>query len=202
MSSTLYYSTLSRIIYPPFRKKVTTIDGLDNFPARGGCIIAANHVDWLDGFYIAATVDHHFHRPVHFLTKSGNYWWTTLAVQIPPDRGAIVDTAVQKLQAGQVICNFPEGERSPDGKLQPGKTGTVRMAAAASVPVVPLGITCDAGRNMGQSLQFLLSRAHPVDLRFGPPLSFTVPPTGVTAEWLTSETERLMNVIAPLCGKK
>lgn len=195
------YSVLSSIIYPVFNKKLDHVTGVDYLPSQGGYLIACNHVDWLDGFYITATTGKYRGVPTHFLTKSNNYWWTTIAVQIPDDRNTIIDQAVQQLRSGKVICNFPEGERNATPKLLLGKTGTVRMAAEAGVPVIPAGITCEAGRNMGQSIRFLFSNKYRINLSFGEPLRFNVPPTGITTEWLTNETTRLMRAIAPLCGK-
>jgi len=199
--SSLAYSLVKAVIYPLFRSKVKDVHGLEQLPQSGGFLIAANHVDYLDGFYIAVVVGINLNTPVHFLTKTNNYWWTTLAVQIPKDNnGQIVDPAVKALKSGQVICNFPEGQRNDTDKLLPGKTGTVRMAALAGVPVVPLGITCSAGKNVTQSWQFRRSKNHPVSLRFGQPLTFQPPPE-LSREWLEQETDKLMSAIAPLCNK-
>lgn len=196
-----FYTTASAIVYPLFNAKLGTVEGVEHLPKHGGFLIACNHVDWLDGFYIVAAVGRARGVPTHFLTASSNYRWTTIAVQIPADRSQVISTAVEHLRGGKVICNFPEASRNSSATLLPGKTGTVRMAAEAGVPIVPAGITCDAGRNMGQSLQYLFSSGHPVRLRFGAPLMCSTPSTGVTTEWLSSETERLMRAIAPLCNK-
>lgn len=198
----LVYATLSSLAYPIFNAKISTVDGAENLPPAGGYVIAANHVDWLDGFYIAAVVGSTRDIPVHFLTKTKNYWWTTVAIQIPTERhGAIVDTAVEALQRGQVICNFPEGQRSTGAQLQPGKTGTVRMAALANVPVVPLGISLPDGKTMRQSILNIMTTGREVTIRFGTPLHFALPAGGMTETWLTTETRRLMAAIAPLAGK-
>lgn len=201
MPSRVVYNTLSKIIYPLFLAKIADSEGLENLPNRGGFLIAANHVDWLDGFFIAAAVGEHLHRPVLFLTKTNNYWWTTLTIQIPPSsNGAIVDTAVAQLEKNRIICNFPEGIRNSEKKLAPGKTGTARMAMLAGVPVVPLGISCDSGRSMAQSLLYLASPNHHVALRFGKPIPFEKN-TNPTADEIRSETEKIMRTIAPLARK-
>lgn len=199
--TSLIYALLSPIIFPSFQRKVTTLHGLDNLPKSGGYVLACNHIDWLDGFYIVAIVQKYRHVPTHFLTKSNNYWWTGIAAQIPADRGAIVDSAVEKLTNGMVICNFPEGERNTTEQLSSGKTGTVRMAAESGVPVIPVGITCDAGRNMGQSIQYLLSKKRTVSLAFGEPIRYTIPKEDITSAWLDNETSRLMRAIAQLAHK-
>ena len=187
-----------------FTQNIERLSGLEHLPKRGGYILAANHVDFLDGFYLIAVVGTHRKIPVYFLTKSNTYRWTSVTVKIPTkQRGAIVDFAVTYLQRGHVICNFPEGQRNNTNKLLPGKTGTVRMAMAAGVPVVPVGITCSAGRNMAQSMYYLFSQRHPVHIAFGKPLNFTMPENGkITNELLADHTATLMRAIAPLAGKR
>lgn len=197
----IIYRVLASIVYPAFQRKVVSVRGIEHLPTSGGFILACNHVDWLDGFYIGATIEKYRHFPTYFLTASNNYWWTTIAVQIPADRSMIISHAVQQLQAGKIICNFVEGERNPTAQLLPGKTGTVRMAIEAGVPVVPVGITCEAGRSMGQSLQYLLSSGRPVNIAFGQPLHFSRPSGELGPDWLNNETQHLMAAIAPLAGK-
>lgn len=203
----IVYQTLQQVGYPLFKPKLQAVTGTDNLPASGGYIIAANHVDFLDGFYIAAAIGLALRpdgqprqTPVHFLTKSNNYWWTTAAIQIPEDRGQVISQAVTELQSGTVICNFPEGQRNSTAELLPGKTGTVRMAVEAQVPIVPLGITCTPGKNMGESLRYLLSKNHPVSIHIGQLLLFS-PADGASRGALEAATNRLMMAIAPLAGK-
>lgn len=201
MFSRAVYLTLSSIIYPIFLKKIATIEGAEHLPKSGGFLLAANHVDWLDGFFIAAAVGKLLDRPVFFLTKTNNYWWTTMTIQIPPEHnGAIIDTAVMQLERNRIICNFPEGVRNSEKKLAPGKTGTARIAMLAGVPVVPLGISCDAGESMAQSLLYLASSRHHVTLRFGTPIPFkkTANPT---PDHVRDGTKTIMHAIAPLANK-
>lgn len=191
---------MRRIVYPPFWRKVASVEGREHLPTSGGFVLAANHVDWLDGFYLAAAVDRTRNIPLYFLTKSRNYWWTTIALPIPEERESIIATAVTYLRRGRSICNFPEGRRNPTDRMLSGKTGTVRMAIEANVPVVPVGIACEAGENMTQSLRFLLSASHPVRLRFGPALRYTAPAT-VTEKYLYQATAELIRSIATLADK-
>lgn len=201
--SRLVYKTLSSVVFPIFLSKLKQVEGLEHLPASGGFLIAANHVDWLDGFYIAAIIHHQLHRPVYFLTKTNNYWWTTVTIQIPTsNRGAIISKAVDHVQAQRIICNFPEGERNVTNKLVPGKTGTARMALLAGVPVVPLGISCESGKTMAQSLRYLLSAKHPVQLRFGAPIILGKKSAEqLTTDEVDSGTAAIMSAIAPLAGK-
>ncbi len=197
---TLAYASVTKVAYPLFKPKLQDIAGVEHLPRKGGFIIAANHVDWLDGFYIAVAVGLHRRIPVYFLTKTNNYWWTTLALQIPAQPSAIVDQAVTHLRSDKVICNFPEGQRNPTKKLLPGRTGTVRMALQAGVPIVPFGIACSSGKNVAQSLLYLMSNNHAVRIRIGKPIRLT-PPGEMTSEFLTRAADRVMRAIAPLCGK-
>ncbi len=201
--SRLVYKTLSSVVYPIFVGKTKRVEGLEHLPTSGGFLIAANHVDWLDGFFIAATIARQLHRPVYFLTKTNNYWWTTMTIQIPTsNRGAIISKAIDQLQAKRIICNFPEGERNTTTKLRPGKTGTVRMALLSGVPIIPLGISCDAGRTMAQSLRYLLSAQHPVRLRFGRPIILGQKRSeDIRAQDADMGTAAVMSAIAPLAGK-
>ncbi len=200
--SRVVYNSLSAVIYPMFLAKIKKTEGLENLPRRGGFLIAANHVDWLDGFYIAAAVGEYLNRPVYFLTKTNNYWWTTLTIQIPTSaRGTIVDTAVKQVTKGKIICNFPEGVRNDNKTLVPGKTGTARIAMMAGVPIIPLGISCDSGRTMAQSLLYALSAQHPVTLRVGPPLTFSRQRVDPAPADVRTATAAIMRAIAPLAGK-
>lgn len=199
--TSLAYASVTKIAYPLFKPKVQDVIGLEYIPRRGGFIIAANHVDWLDGFYIAVAIGLNLGRPVYFLTKSNNYRWTTVALKIPRQPQAIIDQASKYLHGGKAICNFPEGQRNASRKLLPGKTGTVRMAIEAQVPIIPLGITCSAGKNMGQSLLYLMSNNHQVKIKIGKALTIPVPADGLSRDFLETQTERVMRAIAPLAGK-
>jgi len=166
--------------------------------------ISPDHVDWLDGFYIAAALGIARDVPVYFLTKSNNYWWTTVTLQIPADRReSVVDMASEYLQSGKVICNFIEGQRNTGRLLLPGKTGAVRMAMAAGVPVVPLGIACRPGKTMAKSLVKLFSSGQDVHIRIGKPIHLPpMDPNEASAAKLKEETQNIMRAIAPLAGKR
>jgi 1-acyl-sn-glycerol-3-phosphate acyltransferase len=196
------YQTVKTVAYPIFRQKISAIHGLEHLPTSGSFVIAANHVDWLDGFYIAATIGEALGIPVYFLTKSNNYWWTQIAIQIPPEKKNTVEIAVEALRSGKVICNFPEGQRNSTNTLLPGKTGSVRMAALAGVPIIPLGIQSSSKKNMAASILQMMQKNHCVEISIGPALSFSIPEHGVTEEWLKTSTHQLMGAIAPLCHKR
>ncbi|MEK6876058.1 MAG: lysophospholipid acyltransferase family protein [Nanoarchaeota archaeon] len=123
---------------------------MENIP-KEGCIIASNHVSYLDPSILGFTVSQKLNKKVHYLAKIELFRsFFSRAVHklfeaIPVDRTSKstlwIKEAKKYLRKGEVIGFFPEGERSSSGKLQKGKTGVVRLALAAKAPIVPIGIT-------------------------------------------------------------
>ena len=134
---------LLRLLYKP--KAV----GLENIP-EGPAILAANHQSFLDDLLLPLLVPG---RKVVFLAKADYFdkwylgWFFKGANVIPVRREsrsaaeAALQTGVQALREGNLVGIFPEGTRSPDGRLYRGKTGVARMALEAQVPVIPVAIT-------------------------------------------------------------
>ena len=123
-------------------------EGLENVPAQGNAILAANHISFLDSFFIPLVVP----RRVTYLAKA-EYWdsWKTrwffdLVGQIPVRRGdsakanAALEAGRRVLNRGGLLGIYPEGTRSPDGTCYRGKTGVARMALDTRSPVVPVGL--------------------------------------------------------------
>jgi 1-acyl-sn-glycerol-3-phosphate acyltransferase len=133
---------LLRLIYRPKAR------GLENIPAEGPVILAANHVSFLDSMFIPLLVK----RPVVYLGKADYFdkkrtrWFFKSANVIPVRREggtageAAIQAGVRELKKGMVVGIYPEGTRSPDGRLYRGKTGVARMALLASAPVIPVGV--------------------------------------------------------------
>jgi len=128
--------------------------GSEFIPADGGAILAGNHVSVADSFFTPL----HIKRRVTYLAKSE--YFTEKGVkgalkkaffsgmgQVPVDRSgasaarAALDTGIRLLNEGHILGIYPEGTRSPDGRLYKGKTGVARMALEAGVPVVPAALT-------------------------------------------------------------
>src|SRR5712691_198965 len=121
------------------------VQGLERIPP-GVCLFAANHTSSADAPAVVGAIP----RRVAILLKASLYKWPiagqafTLAGFIPVSRGeresaiASVEKATQSLRAGQSFLIYPEGTRSPDGRLQAFKKGAVVMAIKAGVPIVPM----------------------------------------------------------------
>ncbi len=129
------------------------IVGRHNIPRRGPVVVAANHLAVLDSFYLTLAV----RRQVSFLAKREYFdragvtgrlqrWFFSAVGQIPVDRrggaraSSALETAARIVERGGVWGIHPEGTRSPDGRLYRGRTGAVRVALDAEVPLVPVAI--------------------------------------------------------------
>ena len=152
------------------------VEGFENLPTIGAGIVAANHISFLDSLFIPIAIP----RRVTYLAKA-EYWdswktrWFFQAVgQIPVRREnaakaqAALDAGMRVLGAGGLLGIYPEGTRSPDGRLYRGKTGVGRMAAQAKCPVVPVGLI---GTREIMSKDAKLPKATgSVAVRFGKPI--------------------------------
>jgi len=178
------------------------VEGLDAVPRHGGVLLAANHSSIADQLFLGSVLPRHvaFWAKSEYFTAGGPWGRLTRAVlhglgAIPVDRsgGGAADSAfaaaVPVLCGGGVVAVFPEGTRSPDGRLYRGRTGTVRLARGAGVPVVPVGITGTAAVRPGRP------RPGTVGLRFGAPLD-------VGSGDVRTATDALMAAIRELSGQE
>ncbi|TAM92194.1 MAG: 1-acyl-sn-glycerol-3-phosphate acyltransferase [Jatrophihabitans sp.] len=159
-------------------------EGLENIPDSGPAIIASNHLAFCDSFFMPVMIK----RKVTFLAKSE--YFTTPGIkgllsrmffagvgQVPIDRSdpdasrAALTTGVRVLRGGNLLGIYPEGTRSPDGRLYRGKTGVARMALEAGVPVIPCAmINTETIQPPGRRIPRLRPRP---GIRFGKPLDFS-----------------------------
>ena len=123
------------------------VEGLEHIPTSGPAILASNHLAVADSFYLPLVV----RRRIFFLAKAEyftgtgvkgwiNRWFYTVSGQVPIDRtnadsaqGALI-AAQRLLGQGRLLGMYPEGTRSPDGRLYKGKTGLARLALESGVP--------------------------------------------------------------------
>jgi len=201
------YRLLRAAVTPPvgllFRPRV---EGLEHVPRRGPAILCANHLSFLDPIVVAIALP----RPVYYLGKSeyfGRRWgWLFANLGVLPvvrRGGAAGESSLQRgrrvLEAGRLMGIYPEGTRSPDGRLYRGKTGAARLAIRTGAPVVPIGV---AGTRKVWPPGTWLPRPRPVVVRFGPPLDFSsLRERGDARAALREATDALMSAIAGLSGQ-
>jgi len=199
----MVYATVRTILHPLFRGKVGSIIGAEYLPAHGPYLLAANHIDFLDGFYVALAVHESRGHDVFFLTKSNNYWWTRVTLPIDDrKRSESLDDAVQYLHQGKIICNFIEGARNPLSHLLRGKTGTARLALLANVPVIPVGIASRSGKNFMRSVTNLIAERGNVAVKFGPAIDLEqFRGKEIDYALLQDATREIMRGLVPLTEK-
>jgi 1-acyl-sn-glycerol-3-phosphate acyltransferase len=159
------------------------VEGLEYVPQSGPAILASNHLAVMDSFYLPLVE----RRRITFLAKSEYFtgtgfkgWWSrwffTAVGQVPIDRSsadaaqAALDTAKRVLGDGKLLGMYPEGTRSPDGRLYKGKTGLARLALETGVPVIPVAMI---GTNVVNPPGTSMLRFGRVTVRFGKPMDFS-----------------------------
>jgi 1-acyl-sn-glycerol-3-phosphate acyltransferase len=160
-----------------------TVEGLDHIPEHGGAILASNHLAVADSFLLPLLVRRRitFLAKREYFTQPGLLGWLkktffTGVGQVPVDRSsgsaaqAALDTAVRLLRENKLLGIYPEGTRSPDGRLYKGKTGVARMALEANVPVIPVAMI---GTDELNPIGSRMWRPHHVHIRIGEPLDFS-----------------------------
>lgn len=200
----MIYRLLRRILLPLFVRRIVRADGIENLPLRGGFLLAANHIDYLDGFFISAIVGRDRPRLVQFLSETNNYWWTGgTTIPIEKDaKAASLQKAFSTLQEGAVICIFPEGRRNNTARLLPGRTGLARLAAWSGKPVVPIGLEGPSAPNFLTSVFTFLFRRAPITVRVGAPIIFPVrSQEELTKEELVVMTRTIMEGLGRVCEK-
>jgi len=189
-----------------FRPKVT---GLRHVPTSGPVIIASNHLSFSDSIFMPLVVP----RKVTFLAKSEYFTspgvkgfikkLTFIALgQVPVDRSggkrseAALLTGLRVLNEGSCIGIYPEGTRSPDGRLYKGRTGIARMAIESGAAVVPVAMFNTAEiQPTGQ----VVPKVQRVEMIFAEPMYFTGDSTDPAV--LREATNKIMDVIAAMSGQ-
>jgi 1-acyl-sn-glycerol-3-phosphate acyltransferase len=159
------------------------VEGLEHVPSSGPVILASNHLAVMDSFFLPLVV----RRRITFLAKSEYFtgtglkgwlsrWFFTAVGQVPIDRNdadaaqAALNTAERLLGEGKLLGMYPEGTRSPDGRLYKGKTGLGRLALDTGVPVIPVAMI---GTNVVNPPGTTRLRFGRVTVRFGTPMDFS-----------------------------
>ena len=207
----MVYQALKSFLIPIltllFRPKVT---GLRNVPQSGPVIIASNHLSFSDSIFMPLVVP----RKVTFLAKSEYFTSpgikgfikkiTFIALgQVPVDRSggrrseAALLTGLDLLASGACMGIYPEGTRSPDGKLYKGRTGIARMAIESGAAIIPVAMFNTAEiQPTGQ----VVPKVRRVEMIFGEPLYYK----GDTSDLklLREITDEIMNKIQEISGQE
>ncbi len=172
----LGYSLSKALAKTFFNYRVT---GAENMIEEGPCIIAANHCSFFDPPLVGVACK----RAIHYLARKSLLEWPILGPIFPElnvipvdrknaDRSALMG-AIRVVKNGGAVLIFPEGTRSPDGKLQPAQPGIGMIMAKTGAPVVPVRISGSYAvfnRDMQFPKRGFVSVAigKPVDYRTGP----------------------------------
>jgi 1-acyl-sn-glycerol-3-phosphate acyltransferase len=173
--------TVSPMLRLAWRPRVT---GREHVPATGGAILACNHLSFSDQLFLPSVLPRkvYYLAKVEYFSAPGPLGALRSALarglgQIPLDRSGgraslvALDAALPVLRAGELVGIFPEGTRSPDGRLYRGRTGVAKLALDAGVPVIPVGIL---GTDRVQPIGARVPRlGHPIEIRIGKPLDLS-----------------------------
>ncbi len=123
------------------------IEGLENVPRRGGALLVGNHVGTIDPPLTGSLIPR---LDVHYMAKSEAFadprvrWIFRGFNAFPVVRGSADRTALRHtldlLRAGHVVLVYPEGSRSPDGRLRDPQAGVGFLARHGGVPVIPVAV--------------------------------------------------------------
>ncbi len=181
----MFYWFMKNLVVGPILLTVFRpwVKGLENVPKTGAVILASNHLSFIDSIFLPLMLD----RPMVFLAKSDYFtgrglkgWGTRMFFKatgmLPIDRSggkaseASLNTGLRVLAEGKVLGIYPEGTRSPDGRMYRGRTGVARMILEAHVPVVPVAMI-DTEKVM--PIGSRLPKVRRVGVVFGEPLDFS-----------------------------
>ena len=154
------------------------VEGLEHIPADSAAILASNHVSFCDSIFLPMVL----RRRVTFVAKAEYFedpktaWFFRAVGQIPIRReggsasaGALL-AATEVLQSGGLFGIYPEGTRSPDGRLYKGHTGVARLALSCGVPILPVAMI---GTREAQPIGQVMPRLFmPITVKIGKPMRF------------------------------
>jgi 1-acyl-sn-glycerol-3-phosphate acyltransferase len=198
----LYWLILVPLIRVVWRQKVT---GQRHVPKRGGFILASNHQSGVDIMVLCAS----FWRQIFYLAKVEYVitpkvaWFFKSVSVIPVNRdapeGESLEKAADCVRSGRIFGIFPEGTRSPDGRIFRGYTGVARVAMMTGAPVIPAACI---GTRESLPKGRLLPKLIRCEVRFGAPMRFAMLPGEDEKVALRRFTDEVMAAIAGLAGKE
>ncbi|MGG5261065.1 lysophospholipid acyltransferase family protein [Phycicoccus avicenniae] len=211
----MFYWVLKTVVLGPVLRLLFRpwVEGEENIPEDGAAIFASNHLSFSDSIFLPLLVP----RRMTFLAKADYFTGVGLkgrltaaffkgVGQLPIDRSggraseAALTSGLRVLRRGELLGLYPEGTRSPDGRLYKGRTGVARMALEAGVPVIPVAmINTDKAQPTGTKIPKLVR----VGVRVGEPLDFSRY-EGMEGDRfvLRSVTDEIMYALMELSGQE
>ena len=206
---------VSRVVAGPLLKAWARpeMTGAEHIPATGGAIIASNHLSIVDSIYLPLLVD----RPVTFAAKSEYFTGTRpidrlaaaylratkqLAVDRTGPRAAqdMLQAALRLLRDGQLFGIYPEGTRSPDGRLYRGRIGVGWLAVNSGLPVIPVAMH---GTDQLLPPGHIIPHPARIKITIGKPLTFGPEVLqGPGAKARRAVTDEVMRAIQDLSGQE
>ncbi len=181
----MFYWIVKNLVLGPILLRVFRpwLKGVENVPVSGAAILASNHLSFIDSVFLPLVL----RRPVVFLAKSeyftgrGFKGWLVrqfflASGQLPIDRSGgkasedALLTGIKVLSEGKLLGIYPEGTRSPDGRIYRGRTGIARMALESGVPVIPVAMI-DTEKVMPIGVK--MPKVQRIGVVFGSPLDFS-----------------------------
>lgn len=175
-------------------------NGVENVPAEGGLIIAANHQTYMDPFWLSVPIK----RPTRYLAWSAAFRWPVIGrclqwfgawpLALEGSDPAAIRSSLQWLRNGGAVVIFPEGARTTEkGALDRFKAGAVRLALEAQVPILPVTIK---GGNRVWPRGWRFPRFGKIVVTYHPLYQPAQCPDEETRACARRESERLAQVIA------
>jgi 1-acyl-sn-glycerol-3-phosphate acyltransferase len=201
------FAPLCRLLFRP------SVSGAGNIPKSGGAILVSNHISAGDTFLLPAMIRRRLTFPAKMELFQGRgvsgrvlTWFLKAVGQLPMDRSggrasaSSMEGVVGVLRSGELLGIYPEGTRSPDGRLYKGKTGAARLVLQARVPVIPVAmINTELVRSRFLKIPTM---RHP-KIRIGEPMDFSAyAEAGNDRNVLRWVTDEIMNAVMQLSSQE
>ena len=201
------FAPLCRLLFRP------SISGADNIPASGPAIVVSNHISAGDTFLLPAMIKRRLTFPAKIELFHGRgvrgrvlTWFLKVVGQVPMDRSGgrasatSMDGVLGVLRDGELLGIYPEGTRSPDGRLYKGKTGVARLVLQAGVPVIPVGMI---DTQWVPTRFFKIPTMRRPKIRIGKQMDFSAyADAGNDRDLLRWITDEIMNAVMELSGQE
>jgi 1-acyl-sn-glycerol-3-phosphate acyltransferase len=201
------FAPLCRLLFRP------SVSGAENIPKSGGAILVSNHISAGDTYLLPAMIKRRVTFPAKIELFHGRgvrgrilSWFLKNVGQLPMDRAGGRASAssmagiLDVLRRGNLLGIYPEGTRSPDGRLYKGKTGVARIVLQAGVPVVPIGMI---NTELVPSRFFKIPTMRRPKIRIGKPMDFSAyAAAGNDRDVLRWTTDEIMNAVMELSGQE